>query len=155
MRTCYRLLLWLHPPVFRRQFGDEMLWIFDQATAPQGTAALFFDGAGSLARQWVLRSGWWRMALALALATVQVVVGGLATLIFGHNHIVLPAQDRPAIDVAELARHGAIAHQPLSVGMLMYLAVFIIGGLAILVVGLTLWTKGFRARPRRAGSRVR
>jgi len=28
-RLIYRLLLWLHPLAFRKQFGDEMLWIFD------------------------------------------------------------------------------------------------------------------------------
>ena len=33
----------------------------------QGALALFFDGLGSLARQWLLRSGWWKIALALGL----------------------------------------------------------------------------------------
>ena len=88
MRTCYRCLLWLHPPVFRREYAGEMLWIFDQSSQSQGTLGLFFDGLGSLARQWLLRSAWWRVVLTLALATLQIVFGGFAMLLFGHRHLV-------------------------------------------------------------------
>jgi hypothetical protein len=30
MRVLYRLILWLHPPAFRRRFGDQMLSIFEE-----------------------------------------------------------------------------------------------------------------------------
>jgi len=155
MRTLYRCLLWLHPPVFRREYADEMLWIFDQAAASQGAGALLFDGLGSLARQWLLRSGWWRIALALGLAVLQVALGGFATLIFGHRHIVEPAQNPSVVNIAEFARGGSIAHQPLTIGIVMYLAVFVTGGLTIMVIGLSFWMKSFGARRRHAALRVR
>jgi hypothetical protein len=149
MRTFYRFLLWLHPPVFRREFAGEMLWIFDQAAESQGTAALFFDGLGSLARQWLLRSGWWKIAVALALAALEVTFGGFGILLFGHRHLVEPSF------AAEFSHHGTIAHQPLTIGIVMYLAVFITGGLTVMVIGLTFWMKNFAARRRPAVYRVR
>jgi hypothetical protein len=155
MRTCYRCLLCLHPPVFRREYAGEMLWIFDQSVASQGVTALLFDGLGSLARQWLLRSGWWKIALALSLAVLQVVLGGFATMIFGHRHLVEPAQDPSVVNMAEFAHGGSIAHQPLTVGIVMYLAVFITGGLTVMVIGLTFWMKSFGARRRHAALRVR
>jgi len=146
MRTCYRCLLWLHPAVFRRDYAGEMLWIFDQASDSQGAAAFFFDGLGSLARQWLLRSGWWKIALALGLAALQMILGGLAAVIFGRHQIVETAQDPSVTSLAEFAHGGAIAHQPLTVGILMYLTVFVTGGLVIMVIGLTFWSKTFATR---------
>ncbi|HUB80684.1 MAG TPA: hypothetical protein VMB03_17890 [Bryobacteraceae bacterium] len=148
MRVCYRCLLWLHPPGFRREFSGEMLWIYDESARAQGTARLFFDGLGSLARQWLLRSGWWKIALALSLAVLQIILGGFAAILFGHRHLEAPARDPSVVNIAELAQHGAIAHQPLTVGIVMYLAVFITGGLAMMVVGLTFWTRHFSRRVR-------
>jgi len=146
MRTCYRCLLWLHPPVFRREFAGEMLWIFDQASESQGALALFFDGLGSLARQWLLRSGWWRVALALGLALLQVVLGGFGMLKFGYRHIMAPASSAEVANIAEFSYRGSIAHQPLTIGIVMYLAVFVTGGLMIMVIGLSFWMKSFAAR---------
>ena len=155
MRTCYRCLLWLHPPMFRRQFAGEMLWIFDQAAESQGAVALFSDGLGSLARQWLLRSGWWKIALALALALFEVVLGGFGTMLFGRRNLVGPASDPSVGNIAEFANHGAIAHQPLTIGTVMYLAVFVTGGLMVMVIGLTFWLKSFSVQRRRAAWRVR
>jgi len=149
MRTCYRFLLRLHPPVFRREFAGEMLWIFDQAAESQGAAPLLFDGLGSLARQWLLRSGWWKVALALALAAFEVTLGGFGMLLFGRRHLVEPSF------AAEFSRNGTIAHQPLTIGIVMYLAVFVIGGLTVMVIGLTYWMNSFAARRRPAVHRVR
>ena len=42
-------LLRLHPASFQHDFGDEMLWIFDEE--PGAAAYLLFDGALSLLRQ--------------------------------------------------------------------------------------------------------
>jgi hypothetical protein len=153
IRTFYRCLLWLHPPNFRRQFGGEMLWIFDQAASSQGAGALFVDGLGSLARQWLLRSGWWKVAAALALALLEVIFGGFGTLLLGPRRILPPG---PAIpDTLDFANHGSIAHQPLTIGILMYLAVFVIGGLVVLIIGLTYWMKGVSTRRRPVAHRVR
>jgi hypothetical protein len=152
IRACYRGLLWLHPPLFRRQFAGEMLWIFDQAAESHGAFALLCDGLASLARQWVLRSGWWKIAAALALALLEIVFGGFGTMLFAPRRIVRPPSGSP---IAEFAHQGAIAHLPLTIGMVMYLAVFITGGLVVLVIGLTFWMKTVSARRRPAAHRVR
>ena len=149
MRPCYRCLLWLHPPAFRREFGGEMLWIFDQAAESQGALPLVCDGLGSLARQWLLRSGWWKIAIAMALAMVEVIFGGLGVLLFGRRQVA-----GAGIDTIEFAHHGAIAHEPLTIGMVMYLAVFVTCGLLIMVIGLSIWLKTVSAR-RPAIHRVR
>lgn len=67
----YRSMIRLHPPAFRRRFGDEMLSIFDEAPPP--ATELFSDALISLARQWLVRSRLW-MRLA-------ATVGGLLTIL--------------------------------------------------------------------------
>ncbi|MGO9086413.1 MAG: S41 family peptidase [Candidatus Sulfotelmatobacter sp.] len=59
LRSLYGCLLRLHPPGFRRRFGDEMLSIFDQSAGKAATFKLLGDGLLSLARQWGLRSEFW------------------------------------------------------------------------------------------------
>jgi len=61
-RTVYRCVLLLHPQSFRRQFAGEMLWIFEQAAATEGAGLLLLDALVSLARQWLLRYGTWKIA---------------------------------------------------------------------------------------------
>jgi hypothetical protein len=87
-RLLYQWLLWLHPPFFRREFAGEMLWIFDSSVAAEGAPALLFDGVASLARQWLLRSGSWKIAAALAGGLVQITLGGFGMMIFGHRQSV-------------------------------------------------------------------
>jgi hypothetical protein len=84
MRTVYKFLLRLHPPAFRRQFAAEMLWIFDEAAKTSGAPALVADGFISLIRQWVLRSGAWKLAVVILGAALQVTAGGLIWLASGH-----------------------------------------------------------------------
>jgi hypothetical protein len=76
--TCllYVFFLGLHPPAFRREFGREMLWIFDEGRVSEGAFVLLLDLLISMARQWLLRSGAWKLALALIGATAQVLLGG-------------------------------------------------------------------------------
>ncbi len=50
-RFAYRLLLRLHPASFQREFGSEMLWIFDEESQRGAAVRLFFDGVISLLRQ--------------------------------------------------------------------------------------------------------
>ncbi len=70
-RSFYRSLLWLHPSRFRERFAEEMLWIFDETQATCGRAFLCYDGINSLARQWVLRTGIWKIVLAILGALIQ------------------------------------------------------------------------------------
>jgi hypothetical protein len=70
-RTIYRSLLWLHPPRFRERYAEEMAWIFDEAATAREKAFLFCDGLVSLTRQWVVRSGMWKIALAVLAALIQ------------------------------------------------------------------------------------
>lgn len=59
LRSLYRCLLRLHPPGFRRRFGEEMLSIFDQGERGWVALSLLADGFMSLARQWALRPAFW------------------------------------------------------------------------------------------------
>ena len=52
-RATYRVLLALHPTAFRRQFGGEMLWVFDEAQRDRETSGFCFDVARSLLRHWL------------------------------------------------------------------------------------------------------
>lgn len=65
-RSLYRCLIRLHPPAFRERFADEMLCVFDEATATHGNAALFADALLSLFRQWVVRPESWAQPIAVA-----------------------------------------------------------------------------------------
>ena len=84
MRPLYAALLWLHPPGFRRRFGDELLCIFDEARPSHGALPLLADGAVSFLRQWTLRSALWIWCAAL--------VGGLIPLLIGYASFI-PALD--------------------------------------------------------------
>lgn len=91
MRSLYRSLLWLHPPAFRREFAGEMLWIFDEAAAVEGSLALVTDGFVSLVRQWVLRCGAWKIAAGAMVAMLQyLVLSGLNSAAGGGNPQPLP-----------------------------------------------------------------
>jgi D-alanyl-D-alanine carboxypeptidase len=70
-RSLYRLLLKLHPVAFRERFAEEMLWIFDEASATHGTPRLFADAFVSLMRQWIVRRESWHMPLAAAARPVS------------------------------------------------------------------------------------
>jgi dienelactone hydrolase len=59
LRLVYRWLLCLHPPYFKRRFGEEMLSIFDLAPGNLARTGLIADGSFSLVRQWLLRSEYW------------------------------------------------------------------------------------------------
>src|ERR1043166_587043 len=54
-RMAYRCLVRLHPRAFREEFGEEMLWIFEEAEMTHGATRLLTDGLVSLIRQWIVR----------------------------------------------------------------------------------------------------
>jgi hypothetical protein len=94
-RLFYQWLLWLHPPQFRREFAGEMLWIFESSVESDGAAGLFYDGLRSLGRQWLLRSGSWKIGVALAGAVLQVCVGSLGMLVFTHRQMASYIETAP------------------------------------------------------------
>ncbi|WP_035347291.1 hypothetical protein [Edaphobacter aggregans] len=55
LRLAYRVILRLHPHSFRSEFGDEMLWIFDEQLHSGTAAELLFDGVRSLVTQHAAR----------------------------------------------------------------------------------------------------
>jgi Peptidase family S41/N-terminal domain of Peptidase_S41 in eukaryotic IRBP len=66
LRSVYHSLVRLHPAEFRRQFGEEMLSIFDEEEGTRARVAfgLVVDAVRSLLRQWMLRPGSWEVAPA-------------------------------------------------------------------------------------------
>jgi hypothetical protein len=71
MRTIYGALLGLHPREFRRKFAAEMMLIFEEQAATEGAMRLIGDGVRSLGRQWLLRSGAWKLVPAVAITWLQ------------------------------------------------------------------------------------
>jgi D-alanyl-D-alanine carboxypeptidase len=90
-RSLYRLLLYLHPPLFRRRFAEEMLWIFDETAETQGVLRLFADAFVSLLRQWAVRPESLHMPLA---AAVSAQPAGASPL-FGWGHFEVPQYSLP------------------------------------------------------------
>ena len=54
-RLAYRCVVRMHPRIFREQFGEEMMWIFEEATETHGALRLLGDGVISVARQRIFR----------------------------------------------------------------------------------------------------
>lgn len=74
-RLLYRILISCHPSKFRRAFGDEMLWIFDRSVAEQRSSGIFADALLSVLRQWLLRSGIWKVPVALLGGLIAPILG--------------------------------------------------------------------------------
>ena len=55
LRRLYRCVVRLHPFSFRRRFGEEMLYIFDQQKGTLSALGVMLDCVFSLLRQWTLR----------------------------------------------------------------------------------------------------
>jgi hypothetical protein len=55
LRRLHRCAVRLHPSSFRRRFGDEMLYIFDQQKGTLAALGVMLDCVLSLLRQWTLR----------------------------------------------------------------------------------------------------
>jgi hypothetical protein len=73
IRCLYRALLSLHPPAFQEQFGEEMLWIFDETRAG-GAMELLSDGFLSLLRQWFVGYEVWKVAPLVVYWLVQLTL---------------------------------------------------------------------------------
>jgi hypothetical protein len=51
LRTAYLVILQLHPQAFRAEFGDEMLWIFEEESRNGAAPRLLLDGLRSIVTQ--------------------------------------------------------------------------------------------------------
>jgi hypothetical protein len=74
MRRLYCCLVWLHPAAFRQRFGEEMIWIFDEAAGTWGAVTLLADTGISLIRQWLTPSGLWKGLAAVIIGILPVVI---------------------------------------------------------------------------------
>lgn len=74
MRGLYCRLVWLHPAAFRQRFGEEMIWIFDEAVGRWGAASLVIDAGMSLVRHWLVPSGLWKGLAAVIVGIFPVVI---------------------------------------------------------------------------------
>ena len=93
-RTLYIALIWLHPAAFRRQFGEELLWIFDEAATTEATGMLL-DLLVSILRQWLFRSGLWKVALAFSGAFLEIMCVGMGWFLMSQNVRRAPAPQAP------------------------------------------------------------
>jgi DNA-binding PadR family transcriptional regulator len=75
----YSLLARLHPQAFRERFGQEMICVFDEVGATW-RPRLFVDCLISLARQWLLRSDYWKVAASGAGAVALLAAAATAWL---------------------------------------------------------------------------
>src|SRR5579884_1291957 len=101
MRLFYTWLLYMHPPSFRRRFAAEMLYIFDETAHSTGPFGLVRDCVASLLRQWILRSGSWKVAAAAIGACIQITAGGLIWIAVGRPgafHKTAPVTDPATLD---------------------------------------------------------
>jgi hypothetical protein len=128
VRKLYTCLLLMHPQVFRRRFAAEMLCIFDEAALSTGAFTLIVDAVASLARQWILRSESWKLAVAIIGACLQVTVGGLIWSALGHGAHIHKSTTVP--DVVALER-------------LMRFIVASVGGIVLTVATASLWMRSF------------
>lgn len=129
-RSLYRGLVWLHPPAFRREFGDEMLWIFDEASI-FGSSSLFADGMISLLRQWMLRTRIWMLAVAATGGILQVTMGGA----------VMHLHERLNLRKVALVNTDAVAAQEL-----LHVSVWALAAVLAMVAVLALWVKSLNGR---------
>jgi hypothetical protein len=118
----------MHPPGFRREFATEMLWIFDETAATAGAIYLCWDCLVSLARQWLLRTEAWKLAVAVAGACVQVTVGGVIWLMLWH------------------APNNSTRPGDAALNDLMPVILWLVGGLVLMVIAASLWVNGFMSR---------
>jgi hypothetical protein len=70
-------MIWLHPPAFRRRFGDEMLWIFEEAAKEMGATPFLADGLASLGRQWAMNPAVWKVPVIAFGAVLPFVCLGI------------------------------------------------------------------------------
>jgi hypothetical protein len=136
----YRMALWLCPPVFRREHGDEMSRDFDEArveAAAHGSGAVWtlrlvmaIDLARTVGVQW-LRTG--LVAIAFVSIVVQLVVAEGLARIARLATVTMPGRDN-------------VAHEDV-VGVMLLAATTLV--LIATTIALNLWVTRLNRRRRR------
>jgi CubicO group peptidase (beta-lactamase class C family) len=93
----------MHPRAFRREFGHEMMWIFDQVAAKESTVPLLADGVVSLARQWAVHGG---LREAFASEAAMAPSSEAAKGVFVWEHIGVPDTRLP---ISRVIQGSAVA----------------------------------------------
>ena len=106
-----------------------MVLIFDEASTETGAFSLCVDCLLSLVRQWVLRSGLWKLAAAILGACVQIVVSSAICVTLLHNN-------GRGLVLREVPRRGAVL-----LSDLMQLTVWSVGAVVLVVIAATVWVK--------------
>ena len=132
-RRLYGWLILLHPPEFRRRFGEQMLCIFEEA-GEASARALCVDGLISLMRQWALRSGCWKWVAAFVGALAQIVLVAYWWLAAIHGMVV--ANSPP----------GAGMGKSLPNGLLLLLIAGVLTGVLMGLTVLAVWIGRFSMR---------
>lgn len=132
MGLLYLFLVRLHPPAFRRQFGDEMELIYEESGRP---LRLLGDMFISIIRQWLFRSRIWIFALAGIGGTIPFALG-LGFLSVARSWFGMPPHVRR---IHAIAAGGVVrgVSQPLTEPFLMLtstIAVMFISGTMILTI---------------------
>jgi uncharacterized membrane protein len=126
-RRLYHFIVRMHPPAFRGRFGSEMLSIFDEEGVSHARSGLLFDGLVSFARQWLLRTGSWKLPIALGGAFIQVF--GFGMPIKGHQ--------------SWTENHQAVTP---SVQQVVFFALALVCTLIVVIMSMTLWNASFQRR---------
>ncbi len=125
-RSLYQFIVEMHPPAFRRRFGDEMMSIFDEGTV-HCSFALVVDGIVSFIRQWLLRTDSWKLLVAVCGGFVQVF--GFGVPIKGHQYWT--------------ENHQALTP---SMQQVILFALTLVSSLFVVIMFMSLWNTRFQRR---------
>jgi len=116
-RSTYRMLLWLHPPAFRRHFADEMTWVFEEAVRDRQASGFCADVAASLLRHWARQPMLWIIAGAITGPALAAFWMSAAT----HRHAPL----RPGlVHMEDLLYLAAVSLLAISLTLTLTVALF-------------------------------
>jgi hypothetical protein len=129
----YRWLVRLHPPAFRERYGPEMLCVYDEAECGE-RPRLLADGIVSLVRQWVVRSRYWIVGVAVLGALLQFAVAGTAWL----------GAARPAL--TRWLPDPSLSQDPSAQGGVLLLGAGLVCAVLLLMTGLAALVRGAARR---------
>jgi hypothetical protein len=126
----YSGIVWLHPPEFRRDFGEQMICIFEEMSAERKPGiGVYADVVISLVRQWFLRYGLWKPCVSVLLSALFTFVPFWRA----------PFRAWPVSTESDSA---------VEAGELMKIALFAVGLIWIILVAVVNWSRFVSSRRR-------